>query len=92
MCSDCSFPCVADRGPASCPGLCHLDRALGSIVRTARVKQRQHVSGTICRPSRQETVFGEIKRATAMHCNKTPVAHIQEIVKVLQFTSNQKSL
>jgi hypothetical protein len=31
--------------------------------------------GTIGRPSRQETVFGDIKRAAAMDCNKTPVAH-----------------
>jgi hypothetical protein len=32
--------------------------------------------GTICRPSRQETVLGDLKRATAMDCNKTPVSHM----------------
>jgi hypothetical protein len=37
---------------------------------------RQHVFRTIRRPSRQETVLGDIERATAMDSNKTPVSHM----------------
>jgi hypothetical protein len=76
MCPDRGLLRVADRDLASCPGLRRLDRASRSIVRTALLKERQHMFGTICRPGRQETVPGGIERAAAMDCNKTPVSHL----------------
>jgi hypothetical protein len=76
MCSDGRLLCGADRDLASCPRPCNLDRTSRSIVGTALFKKGQHMFGTVGRPSRQETVFGDIKRAAAMDCNKTPVAHV----------------
>jgi hypothetical protein len=75
MCSYGSLLRRTHRNLTSRPGPGNLDRAPRSIVGTVLFKERQHMFGTIGRPIRQETVIGDVKRATAMDGNETPVAH-----------------
>jgi hypothetical protein len=67
--------CGADPDLAPCPRLSNLNRTPRPIVGTAFFKKRQNMFRAICRPNCQETVPGNIKGATAMDCNKTPITH-----------------
>jgi hypothetical protein len=76
MCAHGGLPCVADRDLASCPRPCGLDCTPRSIVGAALLEKWQNVFRTIRSPSGKETVLGDIKRPTAMDCNKMPVSHM----------------